>query len=104
MHTPPRGRPSVAASFVLCCESRPITSGNRRVIANAGAAMKTSEVLRAWSTILAGRSPSMSIEITKECPLRCPGCYAFDSAHLGGAIQLRQLSDFKGDGLVTSVL
>jgi MoaA/NifB/PqqE/SkfB family radical SAM enzyme len=66
--------------------------------------MKTSEVLRAWSTILAGRSPSMSIEITKECPLRCPGCYAFDSAHLGGGIQLRQLSDFKGDGLVTRVL
>ncbi len=45
--------------------------------------MQKSEVLHAWATILAGRAPSLSIEITKECPLRCPGCYAFDSAHLG---------------------
>jgi organic radical activating enzyme len=66
--------------------------------------MKKSEVLRAWSRILAGRVPSLSIEITKECPLRCPGCYAFDPAHLGGETQLRQLSDFRGDDLVTRVL
>jgi hypothetical protein len=57
--------------------------------------MKTTEVLRAWARILAGRAPSLSIEITKECPLRCLGCYAFDAAHLGGTTQLRQLSDFK---------
>jgi MoaA/NifB/PqqE/SkfB family radical SAM enzyme len=66
--------------------------------------MKKSEVLHAWARILAGRAPSLSIEITKECPLQCPGCYAFDSAHLGGATQLRQLSDFKGDDLVARVL
>jgi len=66
--------------------------------------MKRSEVLQAWSRILAGRAPSLSIEITKECPLRCPGCYAFDDAHLGGSVQLRQLSDFKGDELVAKVL
>jgi len=36
--------------------------------------------------------------------LRCPGCYAFDAAHLGGAIQLRELSDYKGDELVARVL
>jgi MoaA/NifB/PqqE/SkfB family radical SAM enzyme len=66
--------------------------------------MKKSEVLHAWARILAGRAPSLSIEITKECPLRCPGCYAFDAAHLGGATQLRQLSDYKGDELVTRVL
>ena len=66
--------------------------------------MKTTEVLHAWASILAGRAPSMSIEITKECPLKCPGCYAFDAAHLGGMSQLRQLSDFKGDELVTRVL
>ena len=66
--------------------------------------MKTSEVLHAWSSILAGRAPSLSIEITKECPLRCPGCYAFDAAHLGSDVQLRQLSDFKGDELVARVL
>jgi MoaA/NifB/PqqE/SkfB family radical SAM enzyme len=66
--------------------------------------MKKSEVLHAWSRILAGRPPSLSIEITKECPLQCPGCYAFDTAHLGGVTQLRQLSDFKGDDLVARVL
>src|SRR5580658_4667898 len=66
--------------------------------------MKKSEVLHAWSRILVGRAPSLSIEITKECPLRCPGCYAFDPAHLGGETQLRQLSDFQGDDLVARVL
>jgi organic radical activating enzyme len=66
--------------------------------------MKTSEVLRAWRGILSGRRPSLSIEITKECPLRCPGCYAFDEAHLGGTQQLRQLSDFRGDELVRRVV
>jgi MoaA/NifB/PqqE/SkfB family radical SAM enzyme len=66
--------------------------------------MKTAEVLQAWARILAGRAPSLSIEITKECPLRCPGCYAFDAAHLGGGTELRQLSDYKGDELVAKVL
>jgi MoaA/NifB/PqqE/SkfB family radical SAM enzyme len=66
--------------------------------------MKKSEVLQAWARILAGRAPSLSIEITKECPLRCPGCYAFDAAHLGGTTELRQLSDFRGDELVRRVL
>ncbi|HUB17777.1 MAG TPA: radical SAM protein [Acidobacteriaceae bacterium] len=66
--------------------------------------MKKSEVLRAWARILAGRAPSLSIEITKECPLRCPGCYAFDAAHLGGGGELRQLSDYRGDELVARIL
>ena len=66
--------------------------------------MKTTDVLHAWTRILSGRAPSLSIEITKECPLRCPGCYAFDAAHLGGATQLRELADFKGDELVERIL
>jgi MoaA/NifB/PqqE/SkfB family radical SAM enzyme len=66
--------------------------------------MNTAAVLQAWKVILSGRRPSLSIEITKECPLRCPGCYAFDDAHLGGEQILRQLSDFKGDELVQKVL
>jgi MoaA/NifB/PqqE/SkfB family radical SAM enzyme len=66
--------------------------------------MKTSEVLHAWARILSGRAPSLSIEITKECPLRCPGCYAFDAAHLGGEILLHELADFTGDELVARVL
>ncbi len=66
--------------------------------------MKKSEVFEAWAAILAGRAPSLSIEITKQCPLRCPGCYAFDAAHLGGGTELRQLSDFQGEELVRRVL
>ncbi len=62
--------------------------------------MKTTEILQAWKTILAGRAPSLSIEITKECPLSCPGCYAYGSEHLGGGTILRQVSDYKGTELV----
>ncbi len=67
--------------------------------------MKTSEVLRAWATILSGRRPCLSIEITRECPLRCPGCYAYQEDHLGiPGLTLRQLSDYKGSALVQGVL
>ena len=34
-------------------------------------------VLQAWGRILAGYQPNLSIEITRECPLTCPGCYAY---------------------------
>ncbi len=67
--------------------------------------MKTSEVIRAWGKILKGEQPSLSIELTKECPLRCPGCYAYDDAHLGGdGVTLRSLSDRKGQELIDGVL
>jgi MoaA/NifB/PqqE/SkfB family radical SAM enzyme len=67
--------------------------------------MKPSDVMRAWGTILRGRTPSLSIEITRECPLRCPGCYAYEDQHLGGnGVSLRTLSDHKGDDLVRRVL
>ncbi len=67
--------------------------------------MKSSEVLHAWGAILVGRRPSLSIELTRECPLRCPGCYAYEDAHLGTAgVTLRQLSDSKGSDLVRGVL
>jgi MoaA/NifB/PqqE/SkfB family radical SAM enzyme len=58
------------------------------------------ELVQAWGRILTGYRPSLSIEITKECPLRCPGCYAYGDEHLGGAVTLRGLSDYKGDELV----
>ena len=61
-------------------------------------------ILTAWGRILRGYRPSLSIEITRECPLRCPGCYAYGSDHLGGDITLRQVSDFKGDELIQRVM
>jgi sulfatase maturation enzyme AslB (radical SAM superfamily) len=66
--------------------------------------LKTFEVIRAWGKILKGERPSLSIEITRECPLRCPGCYAYEDAHLGGGITLRSLNDRKGQELIDGVL
>jgi sulfatase maturation enzyme AslB (radical SAM superfamily) len=63
-------------------------------------AVGAKEVVQAWGRILSGYHPNISIEITKECPLRCPGCYAYGDEHLGGDVTLRGLSDFKGDELV----
>jgi sulfatase maturation enzyme AslB (radical SAM superfamily) len=57
-------------------------------------------IIAAWGRILSGRTPALSIEITRECPLRCPGCYAYGDEHLGGDVTLRQLRDFKGQELV----
>lgn len=51
-----------------------------------------------------GQAPSLSIEVTRECPLRCPGCYAYDDNHLGGETTLRQLRDRKGQELIDGVL
>ena len=58
-------------------------------------------IVRAWGRILQGYRPALSVEITRECPLRCPGCYAYGDDHLGGDVTLRQLHDFKGDELVS---
>jgi MoaA/NifB/PqqE/SkfB family radical SAM enzyme len=58
------------------------------------------EVIQAWGRILAGYRPNLSIEITRECPLRCPGCYAYGDEHLGGGVTLRGLADYKGDELI----
>jgi MoaA/NifB/PqqE/SkfB family radical SAM enzyme len=62
------------------------------------------DVLAAWGKILRGRAPMLSIEITRECPLSCPGCYAYGDTHLGGEKLLRELHDFRGDALVDGVL
>ncbi len=66
--------------------------------------MKKSEVVSAWRKILNGERPSLSIEITRECPLQCPGCYAYHDAHLPGGLTLRNLNDRKGQSLIDGVL
>jgi pyruvate-formate lyase-activating enzyme len=67
--------------------------------------MKHSDVFRAWGRILTGRYPSLSIEITRECPLRCPGCYAYEPEHLAAEVgPLRTLADYKGLELIEGVL
>jgi sulfatase maturation enzyme AslB (radical SAM superfamily) len=66
--------------------------------------VNSSEIINAWGRILKGEKPSLSIEITRECPLRCPGCYAYGDAHLGGGLTLRGLVDYKGQELIDGVL
>jgi organic radical activating enzyme len=66
--------------------------------------MKPFHLLQSWGKVLRGKSPLLSIEITRECPLRCPGCYAYGDSHLGGSATLRDVSDFRGDALVNGIL
>jgi len=66
--------------------------------------MKYSDLIPVWGKILSGYRPFLSIEITRECPLRCPGCYAYGPDHLQGDVPLRQLRDLKGEALIEGVL
>lgn len=66
--------------------------------------MNKSDLLRAWGRILTGHYPSLSVEITRECPLRCPGCYAYEPEHLGELGPLRSVADQNGAQLIEGVL
>lgn len=66
--------------------------------------MRHSDILPAWARVLRGRKPLLSIEITKECPLRCPGCYAYESDHVSRGVGLHQLADYRDQDLVDRVL
>ena len=61
-------------------------------------------IFAAWGRILTGYTPALSIEVTRECPLHCPGCYAYGDDHLGGGVTLREVRDFKGQALVDGVV
>lgn len=65
--------------------------------------MERAAILQAWSRILGGYSPSLSIEITTRCPLSCPGCYAYQPGHLEG-VPLTSLADRTGPALVEGIL
>jgi len=62
------------------------------------------DIIRCWGRILAGYRPELAIEVTRECPLQCPGCYAYAPEHVAGKLPLRSLSDLKGEALVDGVL
>jgi len=62
------------------------------------------DLARAGWRVLSGSVPLLSIEITRECPLSCPGCYAYGESHLGSGVTLRELRDFRGDALVDGIL
>jgi sulfatase maturation enzyme AslB (radical SAM superfamily) len=67
--------------------------------------MKLQNVFQSWGKVLTGKIPMLSIEITRECPLSCPGCYAYGDAHLGeGGPNLRSVSDYRGEILEQRIL
>ena len=66
--------------------------------------MRGGDIISGWGKILRGKMPLLSIEITSECPLSCPGCYAYGDRHLGGGVTLTQLSDSRGETLVQGIL
>lgn len=66
--------------------------------------LRASDVLEGWKAILTGSTPMLSIEVTRECPLSCPGCYAYGENHLGGEVTLRSLGDYHGDELVDGIM
>jgi sulfatase maturation enzyme AslB (radical SAM superfamily) len=66
--------------------------------------MKKRDIFRGWGRILSGHHPMLSVEITRECPLRCPGCYAYQPEHLGALGPLRTLADYKGQQLIDGML
>jgi MoaA/NifB/PqqE/SkfB family radical SAM enzyme len=70
----------------------------------AKSSLSARDLFSAWWRVLNGYAPMLSIEITRECPLNCPGCYAYGDSHLGGETTLRQLRDFRGYDLVDGVL
>jgi MoaA/NifB/PqqE/SkfB family radical SAM enzyme len=98
----PRGSP-------FAPESRAATASHKSdtlnpVTAQRSDPVNTRRVFSAWGRMLRGHSPLLSFEITRECPLHCPGCYAYGGDHLGGGVTLRQLNDLRGDALVDGVL
>ena len=66
--------------------------------------IKPRDIFSAWARVLTGSVPMLSIEITRECPLTCPGCYAYGDTHLGRGVTLSELKDLRGDDLVNGVV
>jgi len=66
--------------------------------------MRVMDVVRCWGRILSGYRPELTVEVTRECPLHCPGCYAYAPQHVAGQFTLRSVADLKGQPLVDGVL
>jgi sulfatase maturation enzyme AslB (radical SAM superfamily) len=66
--------------------------------------MKRWQIFPAWARILQGYKPFLSVEVTRECPLQCPGCYAYDEKHLNNGTILRKAPEIRGNDLVEGIL
>jgi len=102
MDPPQTGTNSVSAIHSRLTDKR--TYGGRNAFTFGESAMTRSDIIPAWARVLRGGKPLLSIELTKECPLRCPGCYAYESNHVSVGVGLEQLADYRGRDLVDRVL
>lgn len=66
--------------------------------------MRNRDILPAWWRILHGYRPFLSIEITRECPLRCTGCYVYEPGHLNNGGTVQALREYHGEELVERIL
>jgi MoaA/NifB/PqqE/SkfB family radical SAM enzyme len=65
--------------------------------------VKQGYLLRAWHRVLLGYPPAISVEVTKRCPLKCPGCYAYSPHHYNGN-SIAEATEFRSGQLVDEVL
>ena len=66
--------------------------------------MKPKDIFPAWSRILHGYRPFLALEITKICPLHCPGCYAYHPNHVKRSLGRKEPDELQGQELVDRVL
>ncbi len=66
--------------------------------------MRPSAIFSAWARILRGYRPFLSIEVTKECPLKCPGCYAYEPGHLPDGQGMSEVVEWHGEELIRRVM
>jgi sulfatase maturation enzyme AslB (radical SAM superfamily) len=66
--------------------------------------MHMRDIFPAWLRIARGYRPFLSIEMTRECPLNCPGCYAHAPGHSSRAESAETLTEYRGDELVERVM
>jgi MoaA/NifB/PqqE/SkfB family radical SAM enzyme len=80
------------------------SNSNPPVRTSPNPSLRPRDLVHGWWRVLSGHAPLLSIEITRECPLSCPGCYAYGNDHLGGGTTLSELRDFRGNALVDGVI
>lgn len=63
--------------------------------------IRAGDLWASWGKLLRGNTPLLSIEVTRECPLHCPGCYARADTHAAGAAP--KTADLRRDDLIAGI-
>jgi MoaA/NifB/PqqE/SkfB family radical SAM enzyme len=67
-------------------------------------AIPVADLFRGWGRVLTGYCPSISVEITRECPLHCPGCYAYTAERFHSRGSMQSMPEYRGQALIDGVL